>query len=145
MSRTEGSVDGVETLHGQLPAGDLEQDADRDAEVVRADRRMSGEDPDLWPCRVTSRVGGAAPDPGLPVELEDHLDVRELAEPVGGSPVQDRGFQDQSRHDGAPVVLEDLGSAAADHADRGQHDRLSHCRPGLAAAGRGCTANRLPR
>ena len=113
MSRTEGSVDGVETLHGQLQAGDLEQDADRDAEVVRADRRMSGEDPDLWPCRVTPRVGGAAPNHGLLVEMEDYLDVGELAEPVGGSLVQD-----QSRHDGAPVVLEDLGSAAADHADR---------------------------
>ena len=52
---------------------------------------MSGEDPDLWPCRVTPRVGGAAPDPGLLVEMEDYLDVGGLAEPVGGSLVQDRG------------------------------------------------------
>src|SRR5712692_10820652 len=103
---------------------------------------MSGEDPGLWPRRVTSRVGGAAPDPGLLVEMEDHLDVGELAEPVGGGRVQDRGVQDQSRHYGAPVVLVDLGPAAADHADRGQHDGLSL----VALAGSGRTrahTNRL--
>jgi len=50
-------------------------------------------------------VGGAAPNPGLPVEMEDYLDVGELAEPVGGSLVQDRGVQDQQRHYSAPVVL----------------------------------------
>ena len=96
-----GSVDSVETLHCQLQAGDLQQGADRDAEVVRADRRMSGEDPGLWPCRVTPPVGGAAPNPGLPVEMEDYLDVGGLAEPVGGSLVQDRGARN-SRDTTAP-------------------------------------------
>lgn len=81
MSRIGVSVDGVETLYCQLHAVDLKQGAGGDAEVVGADRRMSAEDPDLWPCRVTPRVGGAAPDPGLPVEMEDHLDVGELVEP----------------------------------------------------------------
>jgi hypothetical protein len=42
--------------------------------------------------------------PGLPVEMEDHLDVGELAKPVGGGRVQDRGVQDQPRHYGAPVA-----------------------------------------
>ena len=71
--------------------------------MVRADRGVSGEDPDLWPCRVTSRARGAAPDPGLSVEKEDRLDVGELAEPVGGSLIQNRRVQDQPRHDRAPV------------------------------------------
>jgi hypothetical protein len=39
------SVDGVEALHCQLEAGDFQQGADRDAEVVRANWRVSTRSP----------------------------------------------------------------------------------------------------
>jgi len=76
--------------------------------------------------------------PWSPGGKEDHFDVGELAEPVGGSLIQNLRVQDQSRHYGAPVVLDDLGPAAADHADRGQRDGLSHpYRPGRLRPGAG--------
>src|SRR5215831_10702333 len=72
-------------------------------------------------------VGGAAPDPGLPVEMEDTSMWENSLSPSVAAGVQDRGVQDQPRHYGAPVILDDLGPVAADYADRNQHDALSHC------------------
>jgi hypothetical protein len=60
----------------------------------------------------------AAPDSRFAVEVEDDLDVSELAEFGGGVLVHDRRVEDELCYYRAPVILEYLGPAGVNRADR---------------------------
>jgi hypothetical protein len=72
---------------------------------------------------------GAAAHPSGTVEVEQHLQVGELLQAAGRIRVEHGGVQRQLGGDRSPVVLEDRGSSAHDHADRDQLDGLVHHAP----------------